>query len=86
MMLMTGGYCRMPAYRRALIKLSTENRALVKWLWVTTHVQKVVGLNPSAVYWMDNWTFFHIDLLLKLYFLLQKIENKQKRGWGWPIF
>ena len=30
------------------------------WLWVTTHVQKVVGSNPGAMYWMD---FFHIDLL-----------------------
>ena len=46
----------------------------------------VVGSTPGAVYWMDNWTFFHIDLLLKLYFLFEKIENKQKRGWGWPIF
>ena len=27
-----------------------------------THVPKVVGLNPSAVYWMDM-TFFHNDLL-----------------------
>ena len=26
------------------------------------HVPKVVGSNPSAVYWMDM-TFFHIDLL-----------------------
>ena len=34
--------------------------ALVKWLWVTTHVRKVVGSNPSAIYWMD---IFHIDLL-----------------------
>ena len=36
--------------------------ALVQWLWEETHVPKVVGLNPSAVYWMDM-AFFHIDLL-----------------------
>ena len=33
-----------------------------------------------------GWTFFHIDLLHKLYCLFEKTENKQKRGWGWPIF
>ena len=32
--------------------------ALVQWLWVTTYVQKVVGLNTGAVYWMNIWTFF----------------------------
>ena len=36
--------------------------ALVKWLWEETHIPKVVGSNPSAVYWMDM-IFFHIDLL-----------------------
>ena len=29
---------------------------------------------------------FHIDLLLKLYCLFEKTENKQKRGRGWPTF
>ena len=27
--------------------------ALVMWLCVETHVPKVVGSNPSTVYWMD---------------------------------
>ena len=27
-------------------------------VWVTTHVQKVVGSNPGAIYWMDIWKFF----------------------------
>ena len=35
---------------------------------------------------MEIWTFFHIDLLLKLYCLFEKTENKRKRGRGWPIF
>ena len=39
--------------------LSDRAKALVKWLWVTTHVRKVVGSNPGTVYWMD---IFHIDL------------------------
>ena len=29
---------------------------------------------------------FHIDLFLKLYWLFEKTENKQKRGRGWPTF
>ena len=33
-----------------------------------------------------DMTFFHIDLLLKLYCLFEKTKNKQKRGHGWPIF
>ena len=28
-------------------------RALVQWLWEDTHIPKVVGSNPGAVYWMD---------------------------------
>ena len=31
-------------------------------IWEETHILKVVGLNPGAIYWMDM-TFFHIDLL-----------------------
>ena len=27
------------------------------WLWEETHILKVVGLNPSLIYWMD---IFHI--------------------------
>ena len=34
--------------------------ALVYWLWEETHVLKVVGSNPSPVYWMD---IFHIYLM-----------------------
>ena len=37
------------------------------------------GSNPGAVYWMDL-TFFHIDLLKKMYCLFEKTENKRKRG------
>ena len=32
--------------------------ALVQWLWEETHIPKVVGLIPGAVYWMD---IFHIS-------------------------
>ena len=34
--------------------------ALVWWLWAETHVLKIVGSNPSTIYWMD---IFHIILL-----------------------
>ena len=30
-------------------------------------------------------TFFHIDLLQKLYRLFEKTKNKPERGRGWPI-
>ena len=34
-----------------------------------------------------GWTWhFHIDLLLKLNYLLEKAKNKLERGWGWSIF
>ena len=33
---------------------------VVYWLWEETHVPKVVGSNPSTIYWMD---IFHIYLL-----------------------
>ena len=43
-----------------LIERSPNCRAgaLVKWLWEETHVLKVIGLNPSTIYWMDD--FSHI--------------------------
>ena len=44
-----------------------------------------MGLNLGSIFWMDI-TYFHIDLLLELYCLFEKTENKRKRGWGWPIF
>ena len=44
-----------------------------------------MGSNPGGVYWMDA-TFFHDDLLLKLYCLFGKTEDKRKRGRGWPFF
>ena len=52
-------------------------------LWETTHVLEVVGLNPGTVYWMDM-TFFHIDLLLKLYCLFEKTKkiNEKEAGVG----
>ena len=32
--------------------------ALVKWLWEETHVPKVVGSNPSTVYWIDIFDIY----------------------------
>ena len=67
-------FCRPMTLQRPLSMLGSMNEwknskrkknviwagALVQWLWVTTHVQKVMGLNPWAEYW---WDIFHIDLL-----------------------
>ena len=58
---------------------------MFQWLWEETHVLKAVGLNPGAVYWMDM-TFFHIDLLQKLYCVFEKTENKTKKRPGLPHF
>ena len=49
-----------------------------------THDLKVVGSNPSAVYWMDIFSHYFlkncIDVCLKM------TENKRKRGRRRPIF
>ena len=37
-------------------------------------VWKVVGSSPGAIYWMDI-TFYHIDLLWKLYCLFEKTKK-----------
>ena len=55
--------------------------ALVQWLWEETHVPKVVGSNPGALYWMVITFFTYIccnncNVCLK----------RRKRGRGWPVF
>ena len=47
-----------------------------------THVQEVVGLNPSTGIWMD---IFQTNLKQWFYCLFEKTKNRQKRGWGWHI-
>ena len=48
------------------------------------NVLKVVGSNPSAVYWMD---IFHINLLSNcIDVCLKKTENKRKRRPGMAHF
>ena len=56
--------------------------ALVKWFKVETHIQKGIGSNPSARYWMD--IFSHYLICCKICFAcLKKTKIKQIRG---PIF
>ena len=43
-------------------------------------LQKVVGSNPSVVYWMD--IFSHWFVVEKLYCLFEKTENKRKKRPG----
>ena len=40
----------------------------------------------SQCHVLDGHDIFHVDLLLKLYCLFEKTENKWKRVWGRPIF
>ena len=48
-----------------------------------THILKVVGSNPSNIYWMDIFSLICRKIVL---IFLKKTENKRKRGRGWPIF
>ena len=57
-----------------------EGGALVKWLWVMTYVQEVVGSNPNALYWMDIFSYWFVA---KIVFFVSK---DRKRGQSWPIF
>ena len=57
--------------------------ALVQWLWEETLAPKVVGSNPSTVYWMD--IFSHL-FVVQLVMFVWKDKNKGKRGLGWPFF
>ena len=43
---------------------------LVKWLWEEADDQEVLSLYPGTVHQMDH-----------IYLLLEKTENKLKRGW-----
>jgi len=45
-------------------------------LWQEAHVPKVVGSNPSTIYWMD--IFSHL-FAVKIVMFVEKFENKQKK-------
>ena len=48
-----------------------------------THVPKVVGLNPGAIYWMD---IFHNDFLLNFIVCLKRPKINKKDAWVGPFF
>ena len=55
---------------RLLTKLESKHfnkwvGALVYWLWEETHVLKMVGLNPSTIYWMDIFCCKNCNVCLK---------------------
>ena len=70
-------------------KLHKDSRKLGSEPWSSGYEKQscweVVGSNPCTVYWMDM-TFFHIDLLLKMYCLFEKTKNNHRSGRGWPTF
>ena len=53
-----------------------QYEALVYWLLEETRVPKVVGSNPSAVYWID---IFSNLFVVKFVMFVWKDENKRKR-------
>ena len=54
--------------------------ALVKWLWVRTHVQEVVGLNPSDVY------FFALICCKNCIVCLKRPKLNEKEAGVGPFF
>ena len=52
--------------------------------WSSDYGRRLMGSNPDAVYWRET-TFFHTDLLYKLYCLFKKIINKQKEAGIGPL-
>ena len=51
-----------------------------KWLWEDTHVLKVVGSNPSTIYWMD--IFSHL-FVVEIVLLFEKMKiNEKEAGHG----
>ena len=55
--------------------------ALVYWLWEETHILKVVGSNPSPVYWMDIFHHFIISMQKIVMFEKTRI-NEKEAGYG----
>ena len=51
--------------------------ALVQCLWEKTHVPKVVGSNPSTVYWMD--IFSHLFVVKICNVCLKRLKINEKR-------
>ena len=58
-------------------------RSLNYWLWEETHVSDDVWSNPSAGYYVD-WSFFTF-IFCQIVLILEKPQNKWKRGWRWPV-
>ena len=46
-------------------------------------MSKVVGSNPSTLYWMDIFSHLFVE---KLSCLFVKTKIKQQRGREWPFF
>ena len=64
-----------------MLNFSEERtRLLGREPWSSGNGRRLIFERPwLRIEWMDM-TFFHIDMLLKLYCLLEKTENKRKRG------
>ena len=65
------------AFISTLSWLSISSRAgtLVKWLWEETHVLKVVGLNPSTIYWMDIFSHWFVVKIVMMFVWKDEINK-----------
>ena len=73
--------------RRSLVmQVNLTNRrwavARVQWLWEETYVPKVVGSNPSTVYWVDIFTHLFVVKIVMLTRKRRKISEKET--WDGP--
>ena len=59
--------------------------ALVQWLWEKTHVLKVVGSNPGAIYWMDM-TFFTLICCKNCIACLKRPKINEKEAGDGPLY
>ena len=52
--------------------------ALVQWLWEETRVTKVVGSNPSAVYWIDIFSHLFVVKIV----MVEKTKINKNASFG----
>ena len=48
----------------AVLEIGNKNETVNNWLGEEIHVMKVVGLNPSTVYWMDIFSHIFVVKIL----------------------
>ena len=65
-----------PPYCLTVTISEVRAAALVQWLWEESHVPKIMGLNPSTIYWMD----FFSSICCKIVMLFEKTKINDKEA------